>query len=582
MLFSGFDFPSFQVQISRKRMLCIFLALLTVFLVGPDGSLISTSFKTASAMTSVGDSEEPDYQVQQINRLIEQVWEAYEIKPSRDATDGEWCRRVYLDLIGRIPSVEELNQFLADRDSDKKRKLVYRLLYDDRYTEEFVRNWTTIWTNLLIGRSGGIENNSMISREGMQKYLRDSFAREKPYDRFVHELLTATGRTVPGSEEFNGATNFLIDKVNDEDAAQATAATSRLFLGLQVQCTQCHNHPFNDWKQQKYWEFNAFFRQVRAFRGQPAAGMSNAAAQLRDQDFAGESRRNPNEAELYYELRNGLLAVAYPVFVDGHEIPRSGYVKVVNRRERLADLMIESPYFSQAIVNRTWAHFLGYGFTTPVDDLGPHNIPSHPELLDYLSHEFRSSGFDLRTLMAWITLSRPYQLSSIRNKTNELDDPQLGESPKFSNFYIRQMEPEQLYESLMSAAEIKASGTYEEQERTKNRWLQQFNTAFGNDEGLEATHFSGTIPQILMMFNGELVKNAISNAPDTMISRLAAKSINERQKVEHLFLAGLSRKPTRKEQDMARYIFQSNNSSADALAEIWWVILNSNEFIFNH
>lgn len=578
--------PAFGFTQGRRLSLTLLVFLLTPLFGDIFGGLLNQDARLEGAVTELPPefprTEEPDYQIQQINQLIAQVWEDYEIKPSKEATDGEWCRRVYLDLIGRIPSVNELNDFLNDRDSNKKRKLVYKLLYDDHYTEEFTRNWTTVWTNLLIGRTGGNDNNSMINRAGMQKYLRDSFAREKPYDQFVRELVTATGTTTPGSQDFNGATNFLIDKVNDEEAAQATAAISRLFLGLQVQCTQCHNHPFNDWKQQKYWEFNAFFRQVRAFAGQPDAGMMNSTAQLRDQDFAGESRRNPNEAELYYELRNGLLAVAYPVFVDGREIPRSGYVKVVNRREKLADLMVDSPYFSQAIVNRLWAHFLGYGFTTPVDDLGPHNIPSHPDLLDYLAQEFRSSGFDMRTLMAWITLSRPYQLSSIRNKSNELDDPQLGEAPKFSNFYIRQMEPEQLYESLLIAAQIKPAGTYEEQEQTKNRWLQQFNTAFGNDEGLEATHFNGTIPQILMMFNGELVRNAVSTSEGSMIGRLAAESISDRQKVERLFLAGFSRKPTKKESDMANYIFQSNYSTAEALAEIWWVILNSNEFIFNH
>ncbi len=215
----------------------------------------------------VSTSGEVESQVAQVDKLVERVWADYGLKPSREATEGEWCRRVFLDIIGRIPSVDELNEFVNSNDKDKKRVLVETLLYDDSYTEEFARNWTTVWTNLLIGRTGGNDNNSMINREGMQKYLRDSFAREKPYDKMVYELVTATGTTTPGDEDFNGATNFMIDKVNDEKASLATAATTRIFLGLQVQCTQCHNHPFNDWKQQKYWEMNAFFRQVRAFRG---------------------------------------------------------------------------------------------------------------------------------------------------------------------------------------------------------------------------------------------------------------------------------------------------------------------------
>ncbi len=523
-----------------------------------------------------------DYQIERINQLVEQVWTDYELRPSQPATENEWCRRVFLDLIGRIPTVEELTDFLEDDSDQKRRQLVEKLLYDDAYTEEFARNWTTIWTNLLIGRTGGTDNRSMISRAGMQKYLRDSFAREKPYDKMVRELVTATGTTTPGDPDFNGATNFLIDKVNDENAAQATAATTKIFLGLQVQCTQCHNHPFNDWKQQKYWEMNAFFRQVRAFPGGMRA-RDGGIAQLRDQDFSGEGGNNPDQAEIYYELRNGLMSVAYPVFVDDREIDKSGYVNVVNRRQKLADLMIDSPYVATSLVNRMWGHFLGYGFTSPVDDLGPHNIPSNQELLDYLAQEFRSADYDLRKLMSWIALSRPYGLSSQRTRYNEKDDPLLGEPPRFSHFYLRQMEAEQLYESLLVATEASQTGSYEEQERRKAMWLGQFTSAFGNDEGEESTSFDGTIPQVLMMFNGDLMRNATSTQKGTLIDRLAAQPGNDVNKVEHLFLAGLSRKPNGKEKDLAKAIFRARQGDTkEALRDIWWVILNTNEFIFNH
>ena len=354
-------------------------------------------------------------------------------------------------------------------------------------------------------------------------------------------------------------------------------------MGLQVQCTQCHNHPFNDWKQQKYWETNAFFRQVRAFRGAMRA-TDGGVAQLADQDFAGEARNGEEEAETFYELRNGLVAVAYPVFVDGTEIDRSGLVNVVNRREKFAEMMIESPYFSKTIVNRMWAHFLGYGFTTPVDDLGPHNIPSHPELLEFLSQEFRSADFDLRQLIQWIALSKPYQLSSQRTSENKRDDPMLGESPKFTHFYIRQMEAEQLYESLLVATEANQNlGSYEEQERRKNRWLSQFTRAFGNDEGQESTSFNGTIPQVLMMFNGEMINQAIATGRGSLIYRLTQSGMNYNQCVDRLFMAGLTRKPGTKEKTMARAFLQARQGDVgEALKDVWWVVLNTNEFIFNH
>lgn len=556
-----------------RRMIAGFAALIAVCLANH-----------GYAQTSpVSTDSESDSQVAQIDQLIEKVWDDYGLKPSRVATDGEWCRRVYLDIIGRIPTVDEVTEFTDSSEPNKKQVLIETLLYDDTYTEEFARNWTTIWTNLLIGRTGGNDNNSMISRSGMQKYLRDSFAREKPYDAMVHELVTATGTTTPGDRDFNGATNFLIDKVNDEKASLATAATTRIFLGLQVQCTQCHNHPFNDWKQQKYWEMNAFFRQVRAFRGGMRA-RDGGAARLADQDFPGESRQNQEEAEIFYEMRNGLMSVAYPVFVDGQAIGKSGLVNVVNRRKELADLMIQSPFFARSIVNRTWAHFLGYGFTSPVDDLGPHNIPTNPELLEYLSQEFRSAEFDLRKLISWVALSKPYSLSSQRTRSNEKDDPLLGEAPRFSHFYLRQMEAEQLYESLLVATEAnKSQGNYEEQERRKNMWLGQFTQAFGTDEGQESTNFNGTIPQVLMLFNGDMIKQATDTKKGSMIDRLANSGMSFPKCVDHLFLAGLSRKPSGKERDLAKTILAARKGDAkEALKDIWWVVLNTNEFIFNH
>lgn len=555
------------------------LLLLTPFLIG--GELFaqeSRDWPGASDRLS---------QVAEINRQIEQYWNDYGVNPASPAEDAEWCRRVHLDLIGRIPTVEELESFLSSEAKDKYSNLVNQLLDDDAYTEEFSRNWTTIWTNLLIGRTGGNANNSMIDRAGMQKFLRDSFARNKPYDRMVYELVTATGNVSPDAENFNGAVNFLIDKVNADNAAQATAATSRLFLGLQVQCTQCHNHPFNKWEQQKYWEMNAFFRQVRA-RGGRRAQMNGQTAELVDVDFMGESN-DVQEADLYYDQRNGELKIAFPVFVDGTSIAKHGAVSEVVRRQELANLMMDSPYLEKALVNRVWGHFMGYGFTKPVDDLGPHNKASHPELLDYLASEFRKNDFDIRDLIRWVVLSRPYGLSSkmasAKGKEVDLvDDPQAGTMPLFSRFYLRQMRAEELYESLLVATRAEASmGSYEQQEQRKNRWLQQFAQAFGTDEGDETTNFAGTIPQVLMMFNGELIRQATGSANGNFLDRLVAdSSLSNKEKINYLFMAGLGRKAKPNEVKMASQLYTARGNPRETFQDLWWVILNSNEFIFNH
>ena len=532
-------------------------------------------------------------QVKKINEEISQLWKEFQITPSNRASDGEWCRRLYLDVLGRIPSVEELTEFLQDKDPNKRRALVNKLLHDDNYTEEYARNWTTIWTNVLIGRNGGTERDTLTSREGMQKYLRDTFARNKPYNRMVYELVTATGNNKPGKEGFNGAVNYLAMKVNEEKGTLATSSVSKTLLGLQVQCTQCHNHPFNEWKQQKFWEFNAFFRQTRMLRRYIPGTRDIDFAELVDEDYEGELN-TPENAAIFYELRNGLTKVAYPAFVDGKKVEsQSGFVEDVVRRQELAKFMMDSEFLDKMIVNRMWAHFMGYGFTKPIDDLGPHNPPTHPALLDYLGQEVRNNSYDLKTLISWIVLSEPYALSSKMNKSNTQDDPLLGETPKFSHFYLRQMQAEQLYESLIIATQAhKSRGGYEEQEKTKTEWLKQFTIAFGTDEGGEATTFNCTIPQALMLFNGDLVKQATSDAKGSFLWSISTDSkLKPAGKIEHLFLAGMARKPSRKELSVANQLLRARwqdakgdkeKAQVQALQDIWWAVLNSNEFIINH
>jgi hypothetical protein len=535
-------------------------------------------------------------QVRRINEEIRRVWEDNKLKPSAPATDSEWCRRVYLDVLGRVPSVTELRDFLSAREADKKAKLVSRLLHDSAYTEDYARNWTTIWTNILIGRNGGLERRTLINRDGMQKYLRDSFAREKPYDKIVYELITATGSTKPGETDFNGATNFLVGKL-EENAAQATAMTSKIFLGLQVQCTQCHNHPFNDWKQQKFWEMNAFFRQTVSLPRRPQRDLEEA--RLVNQDFRGEGNANPHEAIIYYELRNGLLQSAFPVFVDGTEVNKSGYLSECDRRTELGKLVLQSPFLDKTIANRMWQHFLGYGFTKPVDDLGPHNTPSHPALLDFLGEEVRKNSFNLKELIRWIVLSEPYSLSSKIIPGNKNDDPLLGETPKFSHFYLRQMQAEQLYQSLLVATQAQKALPAAEHEKLQAEWMKQFVVAFGNDEGEEATTFNGTIPQALMLMNGDLMKKAIDPNKGSFLHTITVNPMKPAEKIQYLFEAALARKPTQAEIGVAnqllvregerQYIGKAKKKEAaavdpgsSALQDIFWAVLNSNEFILQH
>ncbi len=411
-----------------------------------------------------------------------------------------------------------------------------------------------------------------------------------PYDRLVSELVSAEGMSKRGETGFNGFVNFLAGHLAD-NGVEATARTAQIFLGIQVRCTQCHNHPFNDYKQNQFWEMNAFFRQTKTtqhFADATTGGKKKkelAYIELKNQDFTGEDK-NPSEALLFYELRNGKLASAAPVFVDGTPLASaSGRVKDVDRRSELARLITHSDQLGRMIVNRMWGHFLGYGFTKPIDDMGPHNPPTHPELLDQLAVEFRSNSFDLKQLIRWIVLSEPYSLSSMSDARNQKDDPSIGEKPMFSHFYLRQMRAEELYESLLRVTEAqKTKDKQSEQDEVRQKWLSQFTVAFGTDDNEETTTFNGTIQQSLMMMNGDLMRQALNIDKGGFLHRIANDGrLNNGGKITELYLAALARKPTQAEITNANQLLVARNlDPAAALQDVWWAVLNSNEFILNH
>ena len=504
-----------------------------------------------------------------IDQQIRQGWTDNEIEASPLASDEEWVRRVYLDLVGRIPTLTEARQFLADKNPRKRAMLVDVLLEN----EDYVRNFTTIWANNSIGRGAP----QRVSRSGMEKFYREAFAKNRPWNEIVVDILTASGHY-----EENGAVNYILAQMQmPDDAVQLTAMTTRLFLGLQVQCTQCHNHPFNKWQQDQFWEFNSFFRQVdkRDHRKlDPKTG--------RQVDDYSEVVWKEFTGPVYYEKRSGMMQVAFPRF-QGREVdPGVG----VDRRAELAKLITEPAgdepaQLAQAMVNRTWSHFFGYGFTRPVDDMGPHNPPSHPELLKRLSQEFVAANYDVKQLIRWIVSTEAYQLSSQYGEKNRIDDPAAGEMPLFSHMYLKSMQAEQLYDSLIVASNAHQSGngSWSAQEEQRRRWMQQFVVAFDNDENDESTTFNGTIPQALMMMNSELIDKACSVERGSFLFEQMSSPGAETQKINDLYLAALTRKPTRAEMTkMQKALARYGAAKLNGYQDMFWALLNSNEFIFIH
>lgn len=536
----------------------------TVMLMLAWGGLVVAS-QAADETFTTGSS---DPLISYINEQVRQAWKDNEVTASDVAEDAEWMRRVYLDVVGHIPTGQEVEAFLRDKDPTKRSKLVDKLLADSGY----VRNFTTYWTNTLIGRVTPDKTN----RGGLEKFLRESLAKNRPWNEIAFDLIAAEGRF-----DENGATNYLLAQLqlnpnSEEYVVEATAKTARIFLGLQVQCTQCHNHPFNDWKQNQFWEFNSFFRQmvrVDHEKYNPQTGrMDDDYSELLPRNFQGP---------VYYETRAGLMLVAYPKYF-GTEVDPGDET---NRRKEFAKTICHddpNKMLAKAMVNRMWGHYFAYGFTRPIDDMGPHNPASHPELLDRLTDEFIKSGYDLKQLSRWICNSEAYNLSSKFNSKNEIDNPANGEVPLFSHMYVKPMQVEQLYESLLVATGAEQSDGDSARGNREN-WVAQFMRIFGGEDE-EPAMFSGTIPQALLMMNGPLVQTAISGDKNSYLTRVLADASYKKEpdRIRALYLAALGRLPTSSEMKGLTGMMGRYPDRLSAYQDLYWALLNSNEFIVNH
>lgn len=517
-----------------------------------------------------------------INQQIEKGWRENGIKPSAQASEYELVRRMYLDLIGRVPSPEEITAHMrGGTNLASRQRRTLKVLLED---QDFPTHWANIWTVLLLTRT----RQPGIDRANFHAWLSDQFANNQRYDQMVIDLLTAVGKADDRSSTNRNAaaTNFILSHVGEpapkgpkgEDFGQfemvpVTSRVTRVFLGIQTQCVQCHDHPFIDnRKQGQYWGLNVFFRQVErvpaTIQTQNPRMQSSQFYELRD-----NPSRNPDGA-VFYERRNGVLFKTSGVYLDGKRISLRG---VSQRRQIFAQLLVQDEYFAKAIVNRMWAHFMGRGFTKPIDDFGEHNPISHPELLDRLAQDFVTAGYDLRKLMTWIVLSRPYQLTSISNETNRKPDT----DGYFARMQLKAMTPEQLVDSILRATGADATArTYADKRRLYDDWLEQFVANFGDDEGNEVT-YNGTVVQALMMMNGNRLNDAIRNRPGTTMAK--AMTMPPAQRLDYLYLAALGRPPTAAERTfIMQRLVPNKDDQAAPWQDLFWALLNSNEFILNH
>ncbi|HEX3725305.1 MAG TPA: DUF1549 and DUF1553 domain-containing protein [Pirellulales bacterium] len=538
------------------------LAAMFVLLARPAGCLAADEHApacTIPAGSSADSLREARQLTAEIDRVLAASWAAAKIEPAAPADDAQFLRRIYLDLIGKIPSVAELQAFLANSAPDKRASVVEELLGRGAHAQHFANTWRGL---MLAGAPENIESGLLIPQ--FETWLRLRFAVNTPYDRFVNELLTSAIEPAaqPTAQRVRSAlpSPAAFFQANESKPEQIAASTTRIFLGVQVQCAQCHDHPFSHWTRREFWSLAAFFDRPpgMAAPAKPPSGSVNAI------------------------LIPETQIVVEPAFLDGRQ---PDWSTGAAKRELLSRWITETsnPFFARAAVNRLWDHFLGRGFVHPVDDLDKSNHPSHPELLDEMARQFAVHHFDLNYLVRAITLTRAYQLSSQGGSAGDDDLSQFARMP------LRRMTSDQLFASI-----VQATG-FREPPRPARRGVvlpdtssaaAEFRNRFA-DQSVPRTEAETSILQALALMNGQLVSDATDLAKsETLVAVAEAPFMDHLERVEALFMAALARRPAADELGpLVTYVEQGgaeHDSPKKALADVFWALLNSAEFALNH
>lgn len=493
-----------------------------------------------------------------IDHWIEAGYTARQVKPAPLADDAEYLRRVYLDLTGRIPSVAEVHRFLANKDSNKRAALVEELLASKQYLTHFGR----FWRNLLIPPTSNPQMQFQATT--IETWARQRLEENLSHEKMVYELLTynnaASNRLTGFGVASNGPNAFY--QANEFKAENLAANTARVFLGVKLECAQCHDHPFARWTRTQFWELAAFFPGINRQQIRPnVAVQQNDSQQKRDIEIPGLNKK------------------VQAKFLDGTE-PK--WEDTTPTRQYLADWIIrrDNPYFARATINRYWEHFFGIGLVDPVDDASQENPPSHPELQDELAEAFILSGYDSRFLIQAITMSKAYQRTSVTT------DPSQNDVRAFGRMNLKGMTAEQLFDSLCQATgyrdNLQAQGRgFVGQGSIRGEFLSRF--ANPSDRRIE---HQTSILQALALMNGRLVADVTSlERSQTLAAIIDSPFLDTRSKLQTLFYTTLSRPMRQAEADRFVAYVEKGGPSGDtkkALADVFWVLLNSSEFSLNH
>lgn len=481
-----------------------------------------------------------------IDQFIAARWAEFDARPAQTIDDLTFLRRVCLDIAGVVPTLDEVGRFLDD-DGNRRAKVIDRLLDSPRYAD----HWTAFWGDLLLERT---RINGTLPF-GFRDYIRTTLADDKPYDEWVREMLSADGTSVDSP----GAHYFLRHDGNPEEL---TIATTQIFLGTQIKCAQCHDHPFEPWLKQEH------FNGMRDFW----IATTRKRAEKTEVDTRAGSR-DIQLLEVFDRPR---------VWPKGKDF--TGRISEKGRgRDALADLVTrrDNPFFARAAVNRIWSKLMGSGLVDPVDGFSASNPPSHPELLDWLAIEFIEHNYSLKHVVRLICNSQAYQLETTGGRHGTAPSDQR----LFEQMPLRRMTAEQLHDSILAAC-----GAWNLGDRP--RWAPAVEKSYpANANGFLATFGTHdrasiheretdlTIPQALELLNGDFLNTAIGWHRGNPVREWADSGASADVAIERLFYETVTRKPDRREQRIvADYI--KKNPGPEGWSDLLWTMINTREFMF--
>lgn len=536
---------------------------------------------TGHKVAASDDIQAPDI-ARLIDREIDQRLLAEQMPASDRSSDSEFCRRVHVDIIGRIPTYDETVAFLDSKAADKRSKLIDALL--DR--PEYGQHWATMWSNLSVTRSDASQL-AAFHRSRFHEWLAKRLNANSGWDSIVTALLTAEGslEDVPAAAFLQSYSGNNLQPQPERIAG----AVSELFLGIQLKCAECHNHrgehAVNEWKHGDLWGMAAFFGRLR---NQAADKDTNASAKtiltegdvpkgkaLQDSTFQAPRPILPGGLLEIPDPSNSTRFLSTPVkarFLETKEEPNLSAAGPYRGEFAAWMTAPQNPYFARALVNRLWAHFMGRGLVNPIAEMHKGNPPSHPQLLQGLSEEFVASGFDLKHLIRGIVSSAAYQRTSRVLPANAKDRQWL------SHMALKPLRPEVLFDSLQLVTKGNPSAPppippKPSPSPTPRETFAQF---FGSKEwDADSTDLIYGIPQFLKLMN-------VSDGGPVLAKLLGLAGDSREKAIENLYLAALSRRPTATEaKTMLDHVNQAPNATT-GYCEIYWALLNSAEFLLNH